>query len=126
MTVVDVPQRLTFSLPPELEASEPAQARGLTRAAVRMLVAYKSDNRLVDSTFTLLPHFLDAGDLVVINTSGTLPAAIDALAPDGTPLVVHLSTQLGPGTWVVELRRPSGVVTERWSGEIPARRLSLG
>jgi S-adenosylmethionine:tRNA ribosyltransferase-isomerase len=126
MNVLDVPQRLSFSLPPELEASEPAEARGLTRDAVRMLVAYKSDNRLIDSTFTLLPHFLDAGDLVVINTSGTLPAAIDALAPDGTPVVVHLSTQLGANAWVVELRRGAGKATTRWTGDVPARRLSLG
>jgi S-adenosylmethionine:tRNA ribosyltransferase-isomerase len=126
MTVLDGPPRLSFSLPPELEASAPPEARGLTRDAVRMMVAYKGDGRLVDSTFTLLPRFLEPGDLVVINTSGTLPSAIDACAPDGTPLVVHLSTELGAGTWVAELRRPDGRGTQRWTGEAPPRRLSLG
>jgi len=107
-------ERLSFDLPPDLEASSPPESRGLTRDAVRMMVAYKRDGRLVHSTFALLPAFLDAGDIVVVNTSGTIPAAIDAVASNGTPLVVHLSTQLDDGRWVVEPRRPSGRATERW------------
>ena len=39
---VTAPTRLTFELPPELEAGEPPEARGLTRDAVRMMVAYRS------------------------------------------------------------------------------------
>jgi S-adenosylmethionine:tRNA ribosyltransferase-isomerase len=117
--------RLTFELPPDLEASSPPESRGLTRDAVRMMVAYKHDERLVHSTFALLPAFLDAGDIVVVNTSGTIPAAIDAVASDGTAVVVHLSTQLDDGRWVVEPRRPTGRATERWSGPIPSRHLTL-
>ncbi|MCU1376557.1 MAG: putative S-adenosylmethionine:tRNA ribosyltransferase-isomerase [Actinomycetia bacterium] len=111
--------RLAFDLPPELEAKEPPEARGLTRDAVRMLVAHRGTGTLVHSTFALLPAFLAAGDLVVINTSGTLPAAVDALAPDGTRAVLHLSTQLDGDRWVVELRRPAAHATERWTGEVP-------
>jgi len=118
--------RLTFDLPPGLEAREPPEARGLTRDAVRMMVARRSTGELVHTTFALLPTFLDPGDLVVINTSGTLPAALDALAPDGTPLVVHLSTELDDGTWVVEPRRPDGRASSRWSGDLPGRRFALG
>ena len=44
------------------------------------------------TTFALLPAFLEPGDLVVVNTSATIPAAVDAVAADGTPLVLHLST----------------------------------
>jgi S-adenosylmethionine:tRNA ribosyltransferase-isomerase len=120
-----VSARLTFDLPPELEAKEPPEARGMTRDAVRMLVAHRSTGALVHSTFALLPAFLDAGDLVVINTSGTLPAAIDALAPDGTRAVLHLSTQVDGERWVVEPRRPAGRTTERWTG-VPPRVLALG
>ncbi|MCU1487136.1 MAG: putative S-adenosylmethionine:tRNA ribosyltransferase-isomerase [Actinomycetia bacterium] len=111
--------RLAFDLPPELEASEPPEARGLTRDGVRMLVAHRGTGELVHSTFALLPHFLDVGDLVVINTSGTLPAAVDALAADGTRAVVHLSTQLDDHRWVVEVRRHDGRATARWGGEPP-------
>ncbi len=123
---LDPPARLSFTLPPELEASEPPEARGMTRDAVRMLVARRSDRSLVDSTFALLPSFLDPGDLVVVNTSGTIPAAIGGTAADGTPVAIHLSTQLDDGRWVVEVRRVEGHATARWSGELPWRSFSLG
>ena len=122
--------RLAFDLPPVLEASEPPEARGLTRDGVRMLVASRSSGRLVHSTFALLPAFLDAGDLVVVNTSGTIPAALRGVsALDGRPLAVHLSTHLGEDRWVVEPRRAAGAATERWAatedGE-PPRSIILG
>jgi S-adenosylmethionine:tRNA ribosyltransferase-isomerase len=126
MTTLATPsERYTFELPGDLEASEPPEARGLTRDAVRMLVSYKATRSLVPSSFIFLPRFLEPGDLLVINTSGTLPAAIDAVADDGTALVVHLSTQLDEGRWVVEPRRIVGRTTERWVGPPPPRRLQL-
>jgi S-adenosylmethionine:tRNA ribosyltransferase-isomerase len=118
--------RLAFALPPELEAGSPAEARGMTRDAVRMLVAFGATNELVHSTFALLPHFLRPGDLVVINTSGTIAAAVDAIAGCGAHVVIHLSTQLDGDRWVVEPRRPTGRTTERWTGAPPARHLDLG
>ena len=96
---------LSFTLPAALEAPAPPEYRGMTRDAVRMLVATKSDGALVHSTFSEIPRFLDEGDLVVINTSGTLAAEIDGMAPDGSALQVHLSTQLPAGLWTVEVRR---------------------
>jgi S-adenosylmethionine:tRNA ribosyltransferase-isomerase len=116
--------RLTFELPASLEASEPPEARGLTRDAVRMLVATRSDGSLVPSTFVFLPRFLEAGDTLVVNTSGTIPAAVDARADDGSPLVLHLSTRLDDGRWAVEPRRLADRVTERWEGP-PPRHLRL-
>src|SRR5580700_334249 len=100
---------LSFSLPPELEAPAPPEYRGMTRDAVRMLVATRSDGALVHSHFSELPRFLAEGDLVVINTSGTLAAEVDGTAPDCSPVQVHLSTRLPAGLWTVEVRR-DGVV----------------
>ncbi len=125
MTTLTGTQRLTWDLPAALEASEPPEARGLTRDAVRMLVAAKHDRSLVSSTFSSLPRFLHPGDAVVVNTSGTIPAAIDAMDADGSPLVVHLSTRLEGTRWVVEPRRLVGRATERWEGPLPSRRLTL-
>ncbi len=119
-------ERLSFTLAPELEAQAPPEARGLTRDGVRMLVAHRSSGDLTSSTFTQFPTFLDPGDLVVINTSATLPAAVDGLARDGTRLVLHLSTQIGPQRWVVEPRQPAGAVSERWSGPPPPHTIALG
>ena len=46
-------------------------------------------------------------------------------AGDGTALVIHLSTQLEDGRWVVEPRRIAGRATERWVGPPPLRHLEL-
>jgi S-adenosylmethionine:tRNA ribosyltransferase-isomerase len=107
------------------EATEPPEARGITRDAVRMMVASRHDLRLVHSHAHDLPQFLDEGDLVVINTSGTLAAALDALGEDGTPLVVHLSQQLPGGLWMLELREPNGSATVPWDTAPPGRTLRL-
>jgi S-adenosylmethionine:tRNA ribosyltransferase-isomerase len=117
--------RLSFDLPAHLEAAEPAEARGMTRDAVRMLVAERGSGTLTHSTFGALPTFLQAGDLVVINTSAVVPAAVTAWSDDDTKLIVHLSTRLDDGRWVVELRRIDGHATRRWDGTVP-RRLRIG
>lgn len=105
MTVAAPSRPFSFALPPELEAAAPAEARGMTRDAVRLLVARRSDGGLQHTTFSDLPRFLAQGDLVVINTSGTLAAELDGTDADGRPLQVHLSTRLPAGLWSVELRR---------------------
>jgi S-adenosylmethionine:tRNA ribosyltransferase-isomerase len=95
---------LHFDLPSELEAGEPPEARGLGRDEVRLMVSYLGNDRVVHSSFTNLPDFLEAGDTLVINTSGTMNAALPAWYADGTPVNVHLSTHLPAELWVVELR----------------------
>jgi S-adenosylmethionine:tRNA ribosyltransferase-isomerase len=96
---------LSFTLPPALEAGSPPEARGLTRDAVRMMVGHRHDGSLVHTTFSEIPTLLRDGDLVVVNTSGTLAAELAAAGPDGQSLAVHLSTQLPADLWTVELRR---------------------
>ncbi len=103
---------LDFKLPPELEASEPPEARGLNRDEVRLMVSYKGNDRVVHSRFRNLRDFLEAGDALVINTSGTMNAAVEARREDGTPLELHLSTHLPADLWILELRRPSTTATE--------------
>ena len=118
--------RLSFDLPAHLQAAEPAEARGLTRDAVRMLVAERGTGHLVHTSFGALPTFLRAGDLVVINTSAVVPAAVTAWDDDrDKKLVVHLSTRLDDGRWVVEPRRIDGRTTRRWDGAVP-HRMSAG
>ncbi len=85
---------LDFDLPPELEASEPPEARGLARDEVRLMVSYCADNQVVHTQFRNIGDFLEPGDLLVINTSGTMNAAIYAHRADGTALELHLSTPL--------------------------------
>ena len=98
---------LAFDLPPELEASAPPEARGLRRDEVRLMVSYRSADRVVHAHFHDIGSFLLSGDVVVINTSGTLSAALNASRSDGTPIELHLSTHLPADLWSVELRQLS-------------------
>jgi S-adenosylmethionine:tRNA ribosyltransferase-isomerase len=111
-----------FVLPPELEADTPPEARGVTRDAVRMLVARRHDGDLVHSHFSELPRFLDEGDLVVVNTSGTLAAAVPGRDTTGRALEVHLSTELPAGLWTVELRAGA----DPWFGAEAGDTVTLG
>jgi S-adenosylmethionine:tRNA ribosyltransferase-isomerase len=94
----------TFTIPPAGEAAAPPEARGLARDQVRLLVA--GPGRVEHRAFRDLPDVLRAGDLLVLNTSATLPAALDGRRGDGRPALVHVSGTLDDGDWVVELRRP--------------------
>ncbi|MDP8948999.1 MAG: S-adenosylmethionine:tRNA ribosyltransferase-isomerase [Actinomycetota bacterium] len=116
---------LEFELPPELEAGEPPEARGLMRNEVRLMVSYASDDRVIHARFRDLEDFLEAGDVLVINTSGTMNAALEAEQEDGTELELHLSTHLPAGLWIVELRRPTGGATEPFRHAIPGETLRL-
>lgn len=93
-------------LPAHLEAAEPPEARGLRRDDVRLLVSRAETDTIFHSRFNQLPHWLTAGDLLVVNTSGTLNAALSASSGDGEPFELHLSTRLPGNFWVVEVRRP--------------------
>jgi S-adenosylmethionine:tRNA ribosyltransferase-isomerase len=99
---------LAFDLPHVLEATAPPEARGLARDGVRMLVAERASGRMTHARFRDLPELLSAGDLLVVNTSATLPAALDATRADGSACVLHVATQAphlpGDRWWVVELR----------------------
>jgi S-adenosylmethionine:tRNA ribosyltransferase-isomerase len=89
------------------EAHEPPEVHGLGRDDVAMLVAMRSDRRLVQARFHELPRFLSAGDLLVVNNSATLPAALEAHLGE-LPVELRLSTMADDGTWLVELRTSDG------------------
>jgi S-adenosylmethionine:tRNA ribosyltransferase-isomerase len=92
-----------LELPLRLEAHEPPEVRGEGRDDVAMLVARRHDLGLVHARFRELPRFLSAGDLLVVNVSATLAAALDARL-DGQTLQLWLSSPLPDGSWLVELR----------------------
>jgi S-adenosylmethionine:tRNA ribosyltransferase-isomerase len=88
-------------------AREPAEARGRGRDDVAMLVADCSSGSLAHARFRDLPRFLQAGDLLVVNTSRTLPAALPALLGERR-IELRLSTPAEAGGWIVELRDEDG------------------
>ncbi len=105
-TVVEGANLLDFTLPPELEAGEPPEARGLARDGVRLMVSRGAPPDISHHRFTDIVDALEPGDLLVINTSGTLNAALDGARADGSELEVHLSTRLPGDIWTLELRQP--------------------
>ncbi len=112
MTTLVAPQPQTrFAIPSGSIATEPAEYRGLQRDEVRLLASIRGT---VDShSFRDLPDLLAPGDLLVVNTSPTLPAAVDAAVGDGDRRPVHVSTPLPDRTWVVEIRLADNSGPER-------------
>jgi S-adenosylmethionine:tRNA ribosyltransferase-isomerase len=98
--------RLSFDLDGRHVATAPPEVRGRRRDDVRLMVSRGQDSP-THHVFTDLPAVLEPGDLVVVNTSGTIPAAIDAIVDTrrDADLVVHVSTALPGGLWLVEPRR---------------------
>jgi S-adenosylmethionine:tRNA ribosyltransferase-isomerase len=117
-----------FELTARNEAGEPPEARGLERDEVRLLVDDGDESH--HARFLDLPSFLGPGDLLVVNASATLPAALDATRAGGERVALHLSTPVPGQTpapiragdvtphWVVELRRGNGRVRDARAGEI--------
>ncbi|MGI5165987.1 S-adenosylmethionine:tRNA ribosyltransferase-isomerase [Spirillospora sp. CA-253888] len=108
---------LDFVLPPDLEAHEPPEARGTPRDGVRLLAAHRATGEIAHRTFGDLPELLRPGDLLVVNTSATLPAAVHL-----DRIAVHFSTPVPGGdgrSWLVELRRRAGKATLPYPGGCP-------
>jgi S-adenosylmethionine:tRNA ribosyltransferase-isomerase len=116
---------LDFTLPLALEAGEPPEARGLARDDVRMLVSHVHENRVEHARFRDLPRYLQPGDALVLNTSGTRPAALRARRADGSALELHLSTHLPDGQWTVEPRLPGHKDNQRFTDILPGETLAL-
>ncbi|MFE7538132.1 S-adenosylmethionine:tRNA ribosyltransferase-isomerase [Streptomyces rhizosphaericola] len=92
-------------MPPELSARVPAEQRGSGRDDVRLLVTRGTE--VSHHAFRELPGQVRAGDVLVVNTSATLPAAVNGRV-GGERVVVHFSTRGEDGRWAVELRAPGG------------------
>ncbi|MET9879978.1 S-adenosylmethionine:tRNA ribosyltransferase-isomerase [Actinacidiphila glaucinigra] len=102
-------------VPEELAARVPVEQRAggaAGRDGVRLLVGRRAGGEVAHHAFGDLPELLRAGDVLVVNTSRTLAAAVDATLGE-SPVVVHFSGLLDDGRWVVELRTPDGRGTTR-------------
>ncbi|MGW0907588.1 S-adenosylmethionine:tRNA ribosyltransferase-isomerase [Streptomyces sp. NPDC002853] len=111
---------LAVRVPDELAARVPAEQRGprLGRDAVRLLLSRGTE--VSHHAFADLPALLRTGDLLIVNTSQTLPAAVDGTVGHAR-VVVHFSTRGDDGRWAVELRDPDGRGTTRARAGGPAK-----
>ncbi len=96
----------------------PPERRGVARDDVRLLVA--SPDGVSHRRFRDLPAILVAGDLLVVNTSATLPAALSARRADGHASLVHFSGWVDATRWIVEVRRDDnhGPDLDRVAGDV--------
>jgi S-adenosylmethionine:tRNA ribosyltransferase-isomerase len=67
-----------------------------------------SGRQLEHASFRDLGDHLSPGDLLVVNTSATVAAAVEGSRQSGQPVTVHFASALDDGTHVVELRRTDG------------------
>jgi S-adenosylmethionine:tRNA ribosyltransferase-isomerase len=112
---------IEFTLPAELEAHDPPEARGVARDGVRLLVSRRATGQVSHHGFRDLPGLLLPGDLVVVNDTGTLPAQVRA----GRGLAVHFSTPLPDGAWLVELRAITDKISRPNGPGFPAQVIDL-
>ncbi len=94
---------VAWRVPDALSARVPAEQRGSGRDDVRLLVSRGC--AVSHHAFRELPGQVRAGDVLVVNTSMTLPAAVNGRV-GGERVVVHFSTRGADGRWAVELRAP--------------------
>ncbi len=105
-----------FHLPDVLQCAKPTEARGIARDKVRLMVSNKSTDEIEHTLFRNISYYLQEGDVLVVNTSGTLKAALEAHRADGTLLRIHLSTKQAENQWIIELRQVFGQHTKRFKG----------
>jgi len=114
-------EALDFDLPRELAAHDPPEAEGRRRDEVRLMLAPGGGDDVRHLAFRDLPDLLAPGDVLVVNDSATLPAALPGTGPRGELLRLHLSTPAPPGAgprgaWIVEPRLPRGAASLPYAG----------
>jgi S-adenosylmethionine:tRNA ribosyltransferase-isomerase len=105
----------SFEVPAELEADGPIEASGVDRDAVRLQIA-SHQRGIWNTSFTLLASVLDPGDVLVVNDSATLPAALPGMVR-GQDVFLHVSVPAPTMTAeyrAVEVRSPRGISSERF------------
>lgn len=102
MTTLSLPPTTVFRAPTHNTATRPPESRGLARDGVRLLVA--TSQAVEHARFHDIGRFLCRGDVLVVNTSATVPAELDARSSRHGDVVVHVASRLDDGSDVIEVR----------------------
>jgi len=101
-----MPAPFTFTLPPELSAKEPPERRGIRRDQVRLLAIDRMTGRIEHTRFDKIAEYLHKNDLLVFNSSRTLPASLrgcECGATHGPCMEVRLAERLPDDSWLALL-----------------------
>ena len=110
---IKTPSVIQFDLPQHLACPLPTEERGIERDEVRLLIT-TAHGQIEHSSFNHFPLFLHKGDVLVVNTSATIPSALPVSLPGLREGRLHLGTRLTNGQWLVEIRELTGNKTIRW------------
>jgi len=93
-----------FHLPSALNADRPPERRGLARDRVRLLVLDRYTGNVTHTRFDGIAEYFEPGDLLVFNSSRTLPATLAGrLGHSRSAVEVRLTELLPDGTWLALL-----------------------
>jgi S-adenosylmethionine:tRNA ribosyltransferase-isomerase len=123
MTITTSP--IHFELPQQLACPLPTEERGIARDEVRLLVSNHDGNDIQHRKFKALPDYLEEGDVLVVNNSATVAAALPILLESGQAARLHLSTQLDNFHWLVEIRVVQSNQSKRWREGTPGQSFNL-
>jgi S-adenosylmethionine:tRNA ribosyltransferase-isomerase len=101
-----MPAPFTFVLPPELSAKEPPERRGIRRDRVRLMVIDRATRKIEHTRFDNIDNYLRRGDLLVFNSSRTLPASMrgcECSESHGPCMEVRLAERLPDDSWLALL-----------------------
>ena len=115
---------IQFELPDHLACPKPTEERNTSRDDVRLLVT-SGEGMSEHAHFSEIPNYLQPGDVMVVNTSATQPAAFPVSLPGNRQGRLHLSTRINDGEWLVEIREVVGTGTVRWREGIKGMVLPL-
>lgn len=89
---------LDFYLPDALNASHPPEKRGIRRDHVRMMVLNRMTGATEHAHFFELSHYLNPGDLIILNNSRTIPAVLKGFL-GGEKIEIRLAKRKSVDTW---------------------------
>lgn len=115
-TSIPTRKSFDFELPDHLQCAKPTEERGIRRDEVRLMVSHILTDKVAHTVFNNIDQFLRPGDVLVVNTSGTLKAALEAFQADGKLVRIHFSTKLAENEWIVEVREIIGGHSKRYTG----------
>jgi S-adenosylmethionine:tRNA ribosyltransferase-isomerase len=99
-----MPAPFSFTLPEELAAKEPPERRGIARDKVRLMVIDRRTKQVTHTRFDRINEFTSEGDLLVFNTSRTLPASLAGCNREGGPCMeARLAERLPDDSWLALL-----------------------
>ncbi len=100
-TSSNLPTSFHFKIPENLTAKEPPEKRGVLRDQVRLMITHRANGKVTHTNFNKLGDFLEKDDLLVFNSSRTLPASLKGCkAPQGPCMEVRLAQHFPDDSWL--------------------------